>query len=118
MRIEEFLHGFGIALRYPMTDLPAQCEAVGENTALHLLDFLDEKISSFLLIRNELEELKVDAQELQRFWFGWALDETLVEMDVLIEPLQDVRQVLNSLYGPERVTIDSLNHKIRDSLSV
>jgi uncharacterized protein YdiU (UPF0061 family) len=116
-KTKKILKKLGITLQYPMLNLSAQCESIRKEVAPSLLNVLEQTVKTFSQVEYELRKMKTEAQEAKMLLFCRKLDKFLVEIDELITPLQDIKQVLSSICGPERTKIDSLNKKIRVILS-
>jgi hypothetical protein len=114
---KKFFNRSGITLRYPMENLPAQCESIRKDLAPRLLDHLEQGIKNYSEAECGLVKMKAEAQRAKMLLLCRKLDKILAEVDELITFLQDVKQVFSSIYGPERARIDSLNKKISDLLS-
>jgi hypothetical protein len=106
----------GITLQYPMHNLPEQCESIRREAVPYLLDSLEQGAKNYFRAEQELRKMKTEAQEAGMLLICRKLDKLLAEIDELIAPLQDVKQVLSSLDGTERVKMDSLNKKIKNLL--
>jgi hypothetical protein len=113
----KFFNRLGITLRYPLENLPAQCESIRKELAPRLLDHLEHGIKNYSKAERGIMKMKVEAQEARMPLLCRKLDKILEEIDELITFLQDVNQVFSSIYGPERAKIDSLNKKISNLLS-
>jgi hypothetical protein len=116
-RAKRIFKKLGIPLQYPMHDLPARCESIRSELVPYLLDHLELGLKNYLRAEREIEKMKTEAQEAKMPLLCRKLDNLLTEIDELIAPLQDVKQVLSAIYGPERTKIDSLNKKIAALLS-
>jgi hypothetical protein len=115
----------GIDRGYPMPKLAEQCEALGPEIGVELLNALNcafnKNIGPKRTRMNSLETItkiaKVSGIAKIIGPFRW-LESIINEIDdEIIEPLSDIRVVLNSLYGPDSIEIKNLNKKIKAVLS-
>jgi hypothetical protein len=68
-QMERIFKRLGITLRYPMHNLPAQCESIRKEIAPHLLDQLELGVKNYLWAERELEKMKAEAQRARMLLF-------------------------------------------------
>jgi hypothetical protein len=124
-RQKSLFRELGIDREYPMLRLSEQCEALGTEIGVDLLNAMNHVFDKNIKPkRARLRLLETAAKKAKTAgvleiirpcrWIENAINEI---DDEITEPLSDIRTVLNSLYGPDSLEIKNLNRKIKAALS-
>jgi hypothetical protein len=120
-RLGEGFKSMGIDLQYPMYDLPMQCKNLESSWGEPLLKSIDRMLNEQMPpIKEPLLRMETAARRCRHILPSVysKITELIAEIeDDIISPLKDVREVLNSLYGSDRIKIEKLNKKISGILS-